>query len=105
MKTKPTYEELEKQIKEFQKSDEEKFNQLIKNSFDMLVLLDSNGVQHYVSESCEKILGFKKEELTGISVIEKMIHPEDQEATKKDFLDIVVKLFAGRSWQVPNYWD
>jgi len=69
--------------------DDNIFGQLIKNSFDMIVLIDANGMQHYVSESCEKILGFKKEELTGISVIEKMIHPEDQEATKKDFLDII----------------
>ena len=89
MKTKPTYEELEKQIKEFQKSDEEKFNQLIKNSFDMLVLLDSNGVQHYVSESCERILGFKPEELINISVVETMIHPDDQEKTMAGLNDII----------------
>lgn len=55
----------------------------------MIVLLDTGGNQHYVSESCEKILGYKQEELTGIPVIEKMIHPEDQEATKSDFLDII----------------
>ena len=78
MNIKPTYKELEKQIEELIKSGEEKFKQLIKNSFDMIVLLDSNGIQHYVSESCERILGYKPEELIGISVIEKMIHPEDQ---------------------------
>ena len=81
MNIKPTYKELEKQIEELIKSGEEKFKQLIKNSFDMIVLLDSNGIQHYVSESCERILGYKPEELIGISVIEKMIHPEDQEKT------------------------
>jgi len=66
-----------------------RFKQLIKNSFDMVILLDSSGIQHYVSESCEKILGYKQDELTNIPVIEKMIHPEDQETTKKDFLDII----------------
>ena len=66
-----------------------RFKQLIKNSFDMVILLDSSGIQHYVSESCEKILGYKQHELTNIPVIEKMIHPEDQETTKKDFLDII----------------
>lgn len=66
-----------------------RFQQLIKNSFDMIVLLDSNGIQHFVSESCEKILGFKQEELIGIPVIERMIHPEDQESTKKGFLNII----------------
>lgn len=68
---------------------EDRFKQLIKNSFDMLVLLDSEGVQHYVSESCEKILGYKPEELIDIAVIDQMIHPEDQESTAKDFLDII----------------
>ncbi len=79
MNRKPSYKELEQQLEEFKKSNADKFNQLIKNSFDMLVLLDANGVQHYVSESCERILGFKPEELIHISVIEKLIHPEDRE--------------------------
>lgn len=83
-----TYLNEEFTADEFLKSDET-FRQLIKNSFDMLVLLDSNGIQRYVSDSCEKMLGYKPEELTNISVIEKMIHPEDQEKTKQGFLDIV----------------
>ena len=85
----PLYKELEMQKKDYILGDEERFKQLIKNSFDMIVLLDSRGIQHYVSESCEKILGYKQKELIGIPVIEKMIHPEDQESTKRDFIDIV----------------
>ncbi len=69
--------------------DDNRFKQLIKNSFDMIVLMDCSGIQHYVSESCEKILGYKQEELIGIPVIEKMIHSEDQELTKKGFIDII----------------
>ena len=95
IKRKPTYKELEKQIEEFKKRDEEKFNQLIKNSFDMLVMLDSNGVQHYVSESCERILGFKPEELINISVIETMIHPDDQEKTMAGLTDIIKNVANG----------
>ena len=68
---------------------EEKFRQLIKNSFDLIVLLDSNGVQKYVSESCEKTLGYKQQELINIPVIETMIHPEDQEIVLKGFEDIL----------------
>jgi two-component system sensor histidine kinase/response regulator len=86
---KPSYEELEQQIKEFKKSDKEKLNQLVKNSFDMIVLLDSNGFQHYVSESCERILGFKPEELINIPIIETMIHPDDQEKTSAGLTDII----------------
>jgi len=89
MNNKPTYEELEKQIEGFIRRDEKKFKQLIKNSFDMLVLLDSNGIQHYVSESCERILGFKPEELINILVIEQMVHPEDQAQVIAGFADIV----------------
>ena len=89
MNKKPTYKELEKQIEGFVKRDNEKFKQLIKNSFDMIVLLDSNGIQHYVSESCERMLGYKPEELINISVIEKLIHPEDQEKTRAGLNDII----------------
>jgi two-component system sensor histidine kinase/response regulator len=86
---KPTYKELEKQLKELKKGSEEKFKQLLKKSFDMVVLLDYNGNQHYVNESCENILGFRPEELTNIPVIEKMIHPDDQEKTMLAFRDIL----------------
>lgn len=89
MKKKPTYKELEKQLEEHIKRDDEKFRQLIKNSFDMIVLLDSDGVQRYVSESCERILGYKPDELINISVIEQLIHPEDQEKTAAGLRDII----------------
>ncbi|WP_111708675.1 sensor histidine kinase [Lutibacter citreus] len=69
--------------------EDKRFKQLIKNSFDMIVLLNSEGVQQYISESCEKILGYKQEELINISAIEKMIHPDDRESALKGFLNIV----------------
>ena len=68
---------------------EEYFKELIKNSFDMIVLMDASGIQHFVSESCETILGYKPEELIGIPVIENMLHPEDQDLTKKAFIDLL----------------
>lgn len=74
---------------------EEKFKQLIKNSFDMIVLLDANGVQKYVSESCEKILGFKQEELMNISVIEEMLHPDDQQKVLQGFKNILNRTAYG----------
>lgn len=77
------------------KEREERFSQMIKNSFDMIVLIDSNGNQHFVSESCEKILGYKPEELMGIPVIEQMIHPDDQERTLSGFKDIIAKSGVG----------
>ncbi|MFY9151840.1 MAG: PAS domain-containing sensor histidine kinase [Prolixibacteraceae bacterium] len=71
------------------KEEEEKYKHLIRNSFDMIVLLDSQGIQRYVSESCEKILGFEAHELINIPVIESMIHPEDQVFAKAEFEQIL----------------
>jgi two-component system, sensor histidine kinase and response regulator len=95
MPQKPTYKELELRIKELQQESEERFRQLIKNSFDMIVLIGADGIQHYVSESCEKILGYKPEELTNIPVIEKMIHPDDREKTIQGLQAIVAKKGVG----------
>lgn len=69
--------------------DDEIFKQLIKNSFDAIVLLDSNGIQRYVSESCERISGFKPYELVNIPVIETMVHPEDQQKVISSLNNII----------------
>jgi len=72
------------------RNNEEKFRQLIKNSFDMIVLMSANGIQHYVSESCENILGYKPHELTEIPVIDVMIHPDDREKVYEGFKGILL---------------
>ncbi|WP_290797077.1 PAS domain-containing sensor histidine kinase [Halomonas sp.] len=74
---------------EFRISGEETFKQLIKNSFDMIVLLDANGIQRFVSESCRHILGYTPGELMDIPVMEKMIHPDDREKVKKAFSRLI----------------
>ena len=87
---------LEKeQLIGFTNLDKDIFNQLIKNSFDMIVLLDQDGVQQYVSESCERILGFKPSELVNIDVITEMVHPADQEKTLLGLTDILTKSANG----------
>ena len=78
-------------IEQLSKYDHEVFDLLIKNSFDMIILMNANGQQTFVSESCEGILGFKPSELINIAVIEEKIHPEDQPTVKKAFLDIINK--------------
>lgn len=65
------------------------FDQLISNFFDILVLIDERGCQHYVSSSCEKILGYKPDELTGVPVIDEFIHPDDQEETREGLRNII----------------
>ncbi len=86
-----------KQAAKALKESEARFKQLIKNSFDMIILIDSDGVQQFISESCEKILGYKQEELIGIPVIETMIHPEDRELARKGLLDIIENKANGGS--------
>ncbi|MBN2634645.1 MAG: PAS domain S-box protein [Prolixibacteraceae bacterium] len=88
---KPTNQQMQKQLEEFQGVRNEKFREMLRNSFDIIVLLDDKGIQHYVSESCEKILGYRPEELTGIPVIEQMIHPDDQLKTLEGFREILNK--------------
>ncbi|HKI88575.1 MAG TPA: PAS domain S-box protein, partial [Draconibacterium sp.] len=89
-----TKAKLDKTIKELNElnlklqTSEERFSQLIRNSFDIIVLLDANGIQRYVSESCERILGYKPEELLNFPVIEKMIHPDDRKETMAGLKDI-----------------
>lgn len=67
----------------------EQFHQLISNFFDILVLIDRKGCQHYVSSSSEKILGYKPDELLGVSVIDSFIHPEDQESARAGLRNII----------------
>ncbi|HKJ90789.1 MAG TPA: PAS domain-containing sensor histidine kinase [Oceanipulchritudo sp.] len=67
----------------------DQFHQLISNFFDILVLIDRKGCQHYVSSSCEKILGYTPDELLGVSVIDAFIHPEDQESARSGLWDII----------------
>ena len=89
MINKPSSQESDNRREGFLPGHEEKFKQLIKNSFDMLVLLDANGMQQYVSESCEHILGYTPDELMDVPVIDTFIHPEDQAITRQGLIDII----------------
>ncbi len=85
----------EQQSNEYLENSQERLRQLVKNSFDIIVLIDAGGIQRYVSDSCEKILGFKSEELTNVPVIETMIHPDDREKTMQGLHDIISNKGSG----------
>lgn len=76
-------------IQSFSEKDHKEFNQLIRNSFDMIVLLNGEGKQIYVSESCSRILGFHPEELTDIFVIDEFIHPDDKVMVEQGLMNII----------------
>lgn len=88
-----------KRAGELLKASEEKLRQLIKNSFDMIVLCDPNGILQFVSESCEKILGYRQEELINIPVIQQMIHPDDQERVVSEIQITLKKGYGGTQYR------
>ncbi|MCP3871707.1 MAG: PAS domain S-box protein [Desulfobacteraceae bacterium] len=104
MAEKLTYEELEQQVKELKialgdieqkkainifSPEERRFKEIIRKSSDSIVILNKDGLQTYVNDAVEKHLGFKPDELINISVIEKMIHPDDQQKTLTAFEEII----------------
>ncbi len=68
---------------------ERRFEQLIQNSFDAIVILDDQGIQRYVSPSVEQVHGYTPDELTNIAVIEQMIHPDDQQRVLSAFQQVI----------------
>lgn len=68
---------------------ERRFKELVRNSSDSITILDKDGVQIYVSDVVETMLGYKPEELTNIPVIERMIHPEDRLVVTEAFQKII----------------
>lgn len=66
-----------------------RFEQLLQNSFDTIVLLDGDGIQRYVSASAERMHGYSPAELVDIPVIDLMIHPDDKAYVSSAFRKII----------------
>lgn len=81
---------------------ERRFSQLIQNTYDTIVIMDANGIQRYVSPSAEQVHGYTPEELVDIPVIDKMIHPEDQEKVLEAFKKIITTGSAGVQYRHRN---
>lgn len=58
------------------RKNEERFRLMIKNSSDVIVMIDADGTQRYISPPVEKITGYSSEEVTGLSIAD-VIHPAD----------------------------
>jgi PAS domain S-box-containing protein len=57
----------------------ERFQLLVKNASDIIICINANGIQSYLSPAVERITGFTSEELTGINIVD-LIHPDDRAA-------------------------
>ncbi len=58
------------------RKNEDRFRLMVKNSSDVIVLIEKDGTQRYISPAIEKISGFAADELIGKNISE-VIHPED----------------------------
>ena len=63
------------------RENEKKYRLITENSNDLLATTDEMGVFTYLSPVCERLLGYKQEELIGKNILE-YIHPDDQEQIK-----------------------
>ena len=55
---------------------EQRFRSLIENATDIILIVDENGICHYVSPSQERILGYSREEVLGESIFN-WVHPDE----------------------------
>jgi len=67
--------------------EEERFRRMVEYSSDILVYLDENGVQQYISPSAEHITGFTVEELRRPFM--EFIHPDDLEKVLSVFRELL----------------
>jgi len=78
-----------KRSEEALRSSERRFDQLLEHSLDNIVVLDTHGIQRFVSKSVVRTLGFQPDDLTNVPVMEQMIHPDDRKKVKEAFLQII----------------
>ncbi len=72
------------------KQSQEKFSKLVKNSTDMLGIVDESGEFNYISPACKHILGYEQEELIGECAFEYM-PTDDRQSAMEDFFEAVEK--------------
>jgi PAS domain S-box-containing protein len=76
------------QIEKTLKESEERFRLMIKNSNDIIVLINDKGEQFFISDIVSKITGYKPEELTGS--IADVLHPEDVPLVLKAWEEVII---------------
>jgi len=67
---------------------ERRFRELVRNSFDIIRILDASGHITYESPSSETILGYPEGALIGKSPLD-LIHPDDLASTREEFSKVL----------------
>ena len=83
-------DEVETEYQEALKQSEERFRALIHFSADAIQLISAEGQVLYSSDSVERVLGYKPEELQG-AIPEGFIHPDDLSFFMEQFLSLLQK--------------
>jgi PAS domain S-box-containing protein len=87
MPEKPTYEEMENRVRALEKAlfeSEKRFWTLLRNSSDIQVIIDENGIEQFVSDSVMAITGYSPQEFIGKSGFE-FVHPDDIGILRESF--------------------
>ncbi|MEA3445598.1 MAG: PAS domain S-box protein, partial [Bacteroidota bacterium] len=77
-----------KQAEEALIKSEKRFKHLVKNSSDLIVIVDENGKETYVSDSVKRITGFSPDEVLNHSGFEFM-HPDDVEHISEKLSELI----------------
>jgi PAS domain S-box-containing protein len=72
---------------------EERFEKMVTNSKDVIMLTQADGVILYISPSCKTVLGHEPEELIG--KVPWIIHPDDLECAKTIFFSALTNHMSG----------
>jgi len=70
------------------KHEQQRFEELIRHSNDIISVLDPSGTYHYQSPSVEPMLGYDPETQIGENAFE-YVHPEDRERVMAEFVEAV----------------
>jgi PAS domain S-box-containing protein len=84
-------------IKNLVEESEERLKLLIKNSNDILVLVNENGEQFFISDAAESLTGYRVEELLG--KVEEVIYPDDLLLVQQHWARVLTRNDASDSIQ------
>ena len=98
-------EQLEHEIEDRKKAQqafsrsEEFFRTIVQNSFDSIVVIDSNGIRKYASSSFSNVGGYDSEDMLGKNVFD-LVHPDDKAAAMRTFRELIKDPFHVHALQV-----
>lgn len=75
------------------KANEERQRAMIANIYDVIAIVDINGINRYKSPNVERIFGWKPEELIGANTLDN-VHPDDLEHISRKYYDLLLNPHA-----------